>query len=179
MRHRAFVVTGVLLAGSVLAYAVARAAPPKPPRNGATNQYAAGDSRGAGCAKDPGCNGPVKDALAGDVPALDSTPVRIPASRFLMGSDIAEGAADERPRHTVRVGAFAIDRYEVTNVRYQACVAKGVCKPPTLASSHLRSSYFENPEYNDYPVIFVDWFMASTFCSFASGRLPTEAEWEL
>jgi formylglycine-generating enzyme required for sulfatase activity len=110
------------------------------------------------------------------VPALDQSLVRVPAGSFSMGSD--SGAPDEKPVHCVTGSAFAMDRYEVTNVRYGACVRAGACTSPSLSSSATRAHYFDDPAFADYPVIFVSWAQAKAFCAFANGRLPTEAEWE-
>jgi formylglycine-generating enzyme required for sulfatase activity len=126
--------------------------------------------------KDDDCDGLVDEVAACAVPALDATPVRIPAGSFLMGSE--RGAVDERPVHRVAGSAFSLDRYEVTNRRYLDCVRAGACPPPSLQSSTLRVHYFDDPAFADYPVIFVSWKQAAAFCAFAGGRLPTEAEWE-
>lgn len=94
-------------------------------------------------------------------------------------SDCDRGSyEDEEPPHTVSLNAFYIDTYEVTNVLYAACVNEGTCQPPTRISSDTRPSYYGNPEFDNFPVIFVSWDMAHTYCDWRDARLPTEAEWE-
>jgi formylglycine-generating enzyme required for sulfatase activity len=126
--------------------------------------------------RDDDCNGRVDDAPTCVVPPHDASRVTVPAGRFRMGSD--GGAADERPVHAVSGPAFQIDRYEVTNARYAACLKAGKCAPPSLSGSNQRAHYFDDPGFADYPVIFVSWDQASAFCAFEGGRLPSEAEWE-
>ena len=126
--------------------------------------------------KDDNCNGLVDEAPGCVAPALDASPVHVPAGSFLMGSET--GAADEKPVHRVTGSAFVLDRYEITNARYQACVRAGACAAPSLSSSNTRAHYFDDPTFADYPVIFLSWKQAQAFCAFVGGRLPTEAEWE-
>lgn len=109
--------------------------------------------------------------------------VLIPAGEFMMGCNSEHNGgipclASELPAHPVFLNAYQIDRYEVTNKKYAACVSAGVCTPPPSVSSRTRSSYYGNPTYNDYPVVWISWTQASTYCSWAGKRLPTEAEWE-
>ena len=50
---------------------------------------------------------------------------------------------------------------------------------PHFTKSDFRESYYGNPEYDHFPVIYVDWHIARTYCEIWRGaRLPTEAEWE-
>jgi sulfatase modifying factor 1 len=79
----------------------------------------------------------------------------------------------EAPTHEVTLSPYAIDRTEVTVAAYARCVSAGACRAPTRGT--------HDPRWNrpDLPVTYVDWEAASTFCAWAHGRLPTEAEWEL
>ena len=90
----------------------------------------------------------------------------------------ASNYRDESPAHAVTLAAFWIDQTEVSNAQYQRCEMAGGCEPPRERSSHYRASYYGTAEYADYPVIFVTRDQASAYCSWAGGRLPTEAEWE-
>ena len=103
--------------------------------------------------------------------------VLIPAGEFQMGSD--KGDSEENPMHTVYLDAFYMDINEATNALYEKCVQAGTCSPPSDSSSYIRSSYYGNPEFANYPVVFVEWEQARTFCEqWRGARLPTEAEWE-
>jgi len=96
--------------------------------------------------------------------------VLVPAGEFTMGSE--SGYEDERPAHTLSVDDFYIDKYEVTNLFYKACVDAGVCESP------MDLRHYDNSRYNNHPVVFVNWYMAGTYCTWRDARLPTEAEWE-
>lgn len=85
---------------------------------------------------------------------------------------------DELPMKQVFVSAMWMYKTEVTNQQYAACVQAGNCKPPRDSSSLSRSSYYGNPEFANYPVVYVAWQQAANYCTWARGRLPTETEWE-
>lgn len=105
--------------------------------------------------------------------------VSIPQGVLTMGTPKGEqGDPDEKPQHGVTVYPYAIERFEVTNAQYQACVAARACAAPTSSGSFTRPSYFGDPAFAVYPVINVTWFDAEAYCKWLGLRLPNEAEWE-
>ena len=99
----------------------------------------------------------------------------VPPGIFRMGTD--EGEPNEGPSHLVRMDGYFIDETEVTNAQYAMCVAAGVCTEPARRTATYHPAYYGTEAYDDYPVIFVNWFDAETFCDWRNARLPSEAEW--
>ncbi len=88
------------------------------------------------------------------------------------------------PPHPVSLAAYYMDQYPVTNARYKAFVeATGHRVPyipmPWAASYNwdVTTGAYPNGR-GDHPVTMVSWEDAQAYCSWASKRLPMEAEWE-
>ena len=129
--------------------------------------------------------------------------VLINAGTFVMGTDTEPWALDnERPAHTVDVGAFWIDAAPTTNGEYMAFIDAGGYDDPRWWSergwAYRRKAGLEAPLHwirdsggwlrrrfghiegvpADEPVVHVCYFEAEAYASWAGKRLPTEAEWE-
>jgi serine/threonine-protein kinase len=99
--------------------------------------------------------------------------VLVAAGPFVMGCadelDVqCEG--DERPRRTVELDAFYIDRTEVTQQAWKECMDRSHCGEPLCTLDLALKA--------EHPVTCVTWEQADNYCRSNHKRLPTEAEWE-
>jgi Sulfatase-modifying factor enzyme 1 len=72
------------------------------------------------------------------------------------------------------VFTFYIDKFEITNLKYNECVLSKGCKPNTK----INSSEFEGMRRDNQPAVGLSYSMAHDYCKWAGKRLPTETEWQ-
>ncbi len=109
--------------------------------------------------------------------------VFVPGGSFQMGCDSQHNGGFScnfnNPLHTVILDSFFLSKYLITTSQYAQCVSASQCTPPAILSSGSgRPSYYGNPLFANYPVIYISWAQASNFCTWTGGNLPTEAQWE-
>ncbi len=110
--------------------------------------------------------------------------VAIEAGEYEIGAPERGFAYDnERPRHTVALAAFEIDRTPVTNGAYISFMEETGAEPP-LYWERAGEGWVDTargrrePIDPDRPVIHVSWLQADAFARWAGKRLPAEHEWE-
>jgi len=98
--------------------------------------------------------------------------VLIGAGDFIRGTN--ERLPDEGPQHTLKVDAFYIDRYEVTNLQYLKFIQNDGKRelPKLLKGGQVPAGKA------DHPVTYVSWYDATAYCAWAGKRLPSDIEWE-
>lgn len=103
----------------------------------------------------------------------------VPEGEFTMGVEPPPtGGPYDNTLHMVYLDSYYIDKYEVTNAYYAVCVSAGVCDLPYRFYSKTHENYYRNSEFDDYPVIALDYEKAKVYCIWRDAQLPTEAQWE-
>jgi len=149
----------------------------------------------------------------------DMVMVEIPAGSFEQGDHFRDYGGDELPVHRTTISRpFLLGKFEITVAQYRAFLEAIGCDGPGCADydhswdfdgdevelydgSHYPEGesgsawarnvrYFERAEFDDHPVIWIDWFDAIAYSRWANGvtsrnwsdprsfGVPTEAEWE-
>jgi iron(II)-dependent oxidoreductase len=128
---------------------------------------------------------PAVDVDPGDPPAAEGPEtIQVEAGEHEIGAPAHGFAYDnERPRHTVRLEAFEIDRAPVTNAEYASFLEATGAEPP-LYWERDGDAWVDTargrrvPIDPDAPVIHVSGTQADAFARWAGKRLPSEHEWE-
>ena len=126
-------------------------------------------------------------------PADGSAMIHVPAGAFIMGSD---RYSSEKPIQTIRLDDFYIDKYLVTNARFQHFVAdtKYVTdaeksgggwvriarrwQKVDMATWKMPDGVTSQENTGESPVSQISFNDAESYCRWAHKTLPTEAQWE-
>ena len=131
---------------------------------------------------------------------LERDMVFIPAGQFVFGTNQTDETGlnasmgipkplyqDAHPEQKPFLKGFYIDRFEVTNRRYQKFL-EDLPTHPEYKVMIEKVGHYSPPKgwqktrfpegQGDHPVVWVSWFDAANFCQWADKRLPTEKEWE-
>jgi iron(II)-dependent oxidoreductase len=128
---------------------------------------------------------PADFASNGDPARSGAGTVAFDAGAYAIGAPPTGFAYDnERPRHSVELAPFEIDRCPVANGAYLEFMADSGAEPPLYWERDGGGGWLttamgrRRPLDPDRPVVHVSWQEADAFARWAGKRLPTEHEWE-
>ncbi|MGD1908019.1 MAG: SUMF1/EgtB/PvdO family nonheme iron enzyme [Leptolyngbyaceae cyanobacterium] len=115
--------------------------------------------------------------------------VLVPAGSVTLGSEAIDALDNERPRHTVQLEAYWLDRTPVTVAAYRRFITAESYQDShywtpegwdCVQSQHITQPLYwrTDPVWDNHPVCGVSWYEADAYARFVGKRLPTEAEWE-
>jgi formylglycine-generating enzyme required for sulfatase activity len=125
----------------------------------------------------------------------DGTPLHdddicVTGGAFVFGSadDLIQDMTDDAPERVALVPSFYMDKYEVTEARFQAAIAKGLAvqaveandgslMPPEGAYTMCTGSD-SSIGRDEYPLNCAAYTAARAVCRFSGGDLPLEVQWE-
>ncbi len=168
------VVLGIAM---VMAFAACRSvtttAPAGPASASASTPEANAEVVASSASADTGTEAsPTPDAASAVAAPADM--LLVPGGTFTMGNDVG-GEGDEKPAHAVTLAPFWLDKTEVTQAAWDACVEAKACPPPDNSILMSFGGLFKGP---NRPVIGISWFAARDYCKWKGNRLPREAEYE-
>ena len=124
-------------------------------------------------------------AKKGEVSGGDGWAIPVAGGQYEIGAPARGFAYDnERPRHTVELESFEIDRTPVTNGAYTRFMEETGAEPPLYWERDGAGGWVltrmggRDPVHPAHPVLHVSWHEAEAFARWAGKRLPSEHEWE-